>query len=277
MPSRHLRGHCRVCESLMFQQAITAVLKYSHRLHRGGLADRLVRLNIYAGMGIHDGILHRLVLLKLFEYTGIVPPPFPSNQNSIASQIWSSNLENYTPRDPAYMNAFMMKSAASLDGVKMRLVNNAEDLHFFSHVENHLLSLALQSLPRTSVFRCPQLYSGQVEIQQLGLDHFGIEFLECRLNNGPPTEDLVISFTNAMSEYVARGETITIKRAWSFTDTVEDALHYSSGVLLVANALTDSAVWDRAAYVTPLSDGPMKTEYTFMAGTEFKVQSGRQC
>ncbi|KAI0448575.1 hypothetical protein F5B21DRAFT_521617 [Xylaria acuta] len=215
----------------------------------------------------------RMVLLKVFEYTGIPPPPFPLDQNSIAEQIWTSNWETYKPQNPDYMHSFMMKPAESLEEVKAQLGDGANDLHQLSTVENNLLSAALQSLPRTSVFQRPQLFSGQVDIAQMGLDHFGIEFLEYPLNDGPVGQELIIGFADVLHTYVSAGKTITTKMAWSFTDSVESALHYANGILLVANSPWESAVWDTVAYVTALSDDPNKIEYLFAPGTQFEVQS----
>ncbi|KAI1083312.1 hypothetical protein F5B20DRAFT_596406 [Whalleya microplaca] len=214
----------------------------------------------------------RLVFMKIFEYTDIPLSPFPIDQNSIASEIWTSSYNTYKPDNLDYMNSFMMKPSNSLDDVKAQLSRVASDLHNWSDVENRLLSTAMESLPRTSVLQHPILYSGQVDIYQLGLDHFGIEFLECPLNSGPVGEELVTAFAEVMGTYVAIGKTITTKMVWSFTDNVNDAMHYSNGILLVAKAPGGSFVWDRAAYVTDLSDDPKKTEYPFMLGTRFEVQ-----
>ncbi|RYC65451.1 hypothetical protein CHU98_g732 [Xylaria longipes] len=215
----------------------------------------------------------RMVLLKVFEYTGIPPQPFPLDWNSIAEQIWTSNWDTYTPQDPDYMHSFMMTPAGSLGDVEAQLGNVASELHRLSTVENNLLSAALQSLPRTSVFRHPQLFSGQVDISQMGLDHFGIEFLEYPLNDGPVGQELITGFADVLHTYISEGKTITTKMAWSFTDSVESALHYSNGILLVANCPQESTVWDTTTYVTTLSDDPKKIEYLFAPRTRFEVQS----
>ena len=215
----------------------------------------------------------RMVFLKIFEYTGIPPPPFPTDQSSIATAIWTSNWGSYTPQNKDYMHSFMMQPANSLDDVKAQLSNVATALHNFSSVENRLLSAAMKALPRTSIFQHSQLFSGQVDIYQLGLDRFGIEFLECPANTGPVGKELIIPFAETLATYVSAGKTITTKMVWSFTDSVEDAMHYSNGILLVANIPRGSVVWESAAYVTLLSNDPKKTEYTFMPGTQFQVQS----
>ena len=215
----------------------------------------------------------RMVFLKIFQYTGIAQNPFPIDQTSIAQEIWESNWGSYTPQNADFMNSFMMKPASTLQSVVDQLQKIASKLHAFSDVQNRLLSAAMQALPRTSIFSKSQPFSGQMDIYQLGLDHFGIEFLECPANTGPVGQQLTYAFASAMADYVSKGKTITTKMVWSFTDSIQDAMHYSNGILLVANPPGDSFVWETAAYITPLSDDPEKTEYTFMPGIKFDVQS----
>ncbi|KAH7329715.1 hypothetical protein B0I35DRAFT_48667 [Stachybotrys elegans] len=215
----------------------------------------------------------RMVFFKIFQYTGISEEPFPVDIDSIAMQIWNSNWGSYNPKNPDYMNSFMMEPADSLADVNAQLSRTATKLHSFSDAENRLLSAAMQALPPTSVFQHPQLFSGQMDIYQLGLDHFGIEFLECPLNEGPVGRELATAFADALRSYISAGKTIITKMAWSFTDDAKDAMHYSNGILLVANTAKDSLIWKQASYVTPLSDDPKKTEYVFAPGTQFEVHS----
>ncbi len=44
------------------------------------------------------------------------------------------------------------------------------------------------------------------------------------------------------------------------------------GILLVANPPDGATVWKAANYITPLSDGAKKIEYTFPPGTSFLIQ-----
>ena len=122
----------------------------------------------------------------------------------------------------------------------------------------------------------PRLFSGQVDIYQFGLDRFGVELLECPLNKGPVADSMTTDFKTVLSTYVSQGRTITTKMVWSFTDTVQDAIHYSNGILLVANPPDDAWVWDIPAHVTPLSDNYNKPEYTFPPGTRFRILSVEQ-
>jgi hypothetical protein len=221
----------------------------------------------------------RLVFLKIFEYTkytGKGQPPIPIDQHSVARKIWTSDWGLYTAQDRDFMHSFMMKPAWSLLDTELQLMNNHTELHHFSDIENRLLSAAMQGLPRTSASSHLQLFSGQPDIYQLGLDHFGIEFLECPSNDGPISKPLADSFKAAITTYISEGKTITTKMVWSFTNNIYHAMHYSNGILLVANHPGDSLIWENAAYITPLSDDPKKTEYAFMAGTQFKVERVNQ-
>ena len=218
----------------------------------------------------------RLVFMKIFQYTGMKTTPLPLDLLSIAEQIWNSNWGTYKPSDPYYMQSFMMKPASSLQDVETQLKGVATKLQQFSEVQNRLAAAAMQSFPRTSVLSKPHLFSGQVDIYQLGVDHFGVEFLECPLNEGPDTQSLNIKLDTAMATYVSPGHVITTKMIWSFTDTMDDAMHYSNGIVLVANRPEESWVWDTASYVTPVSDSEAKTEYTFMPGSRFEVNSSEQ-
>ena len=72
------------------------------------------------------------------------------------------------------------------------------------------------------------------------------------------------------------GDTLTTKMVWSFGNSMDEAMQYQNGIVLVANPPTGAAVWDVASYITPLSDDPTKIEYTFAPGTTFLVQSVEQ-
>ena len=215
----------------------------------------------------------RMVLCKVFEYTGVPPSPLhPLNKSEVANMIWLSNWRSYNPRDKYYMNSFMMRPAHTLDDVKLQLAEVAPALREISDVENRLLSAAVLALPRTSIFSKRRLYSGQLDIYQFGLDRFGTEFLECPLNKGPVTDSMTIPFELVINTYVSPGSIITTKMFWAFTDTVEDALHYSSGILIIANPPhPTSRVWDTVSHITPLSDDSEKTEYIFPPRSRFRV------
>ena len=218
----------------------------------------------------------RMVLMKIFQYTASGQVPLPLDQDSIASAIWESDWMTYNPGNADYMNSFMMVPADSLQNVQAQLAKVALRLQQFSDVENRLLAAAFQAMPRTSLIAKPQLFSGQVDIQQLGTEHFGIEFLQCPLNAGPVTQPLQMPLEQALATFISVGSTITTKMVWSFGDSMDEAMQYQNGIVLVANPPADSWVWNTASYITPLSDDPAKIEYTFAPGTSFLVQSIEQ-
>lgn len=213
----------------------------------------------------------RVVLMKIFEYTSIGSAPYSLDQASIAAAIWESNWGTYTPQNVDYMNSFMMVPANSLQNVQNQLAQVAPALQTFSDVENRLLCAAFQSLPRTSIVSEPQLFSGQVDISQLGTEHFGIEFLQCPLNDGPVGTPLQIPLEVALDTYIQVGQVITSKMVWSFGSSLEEAMQYQNGIVLTANPPNDAWVWDTVSYITALSDDPTKIEYTFAPGSSFEV------
>ncbi|KAJ8077454.1 hypothetical protein AAF712_007451 [Marasmius tenuissimus] len=215
----------------------------------------------------------RMVFLKVFEYTSIDQTPPPLDLRSLAQMIWQSNWGTYVPGDLDYMNSFMMKPAETQLEVENQLMEVQSELHKFSDVENRLLAAAAQSLPRTCILAKPYLFSGQVDIQQMGMSRFGIEMLEFPGNKGPVGNTLEVAFVAAERSFLKPDSIITTKMVWAFTDTEEDALHYANGILLVVEPPADSFVWDTVAYVTELSDNDKKIEYIFPPGSSFRVRS----
>ncbi|KAL7814989.1 hypothetical protein V8C44DRAFT_363386 [Trichoderma aethiopicum] len=222
----------------------------------------------------------RMVLFKIFQYTGvssgIASRPYLLDRESLALSIWQSNFSVYTPQNPNYMRTFMMEPADSLDNLTAQLDAVIERVYALSEVENRLLGAALEAMPRTAIASKPRLFSGQVDMKQLGTERFGIEFLECPLNEGPVGVELADSLEDALASYLAVGRTVTTKMAWSFTDNLADAIHYSNGIVLVLDPPPDAWVWEAVAFVTPLSDDPGKIEYVAAPGTKFEVKSVRR-
>lgn len=217
----------------------------------------------------------RIVLMKIFEYTSIGESPYPLDLSNISKQIWDSNWGSYNPRNKDYMNSFMMSPAHSENEVMKQLETNHEKLQEFSNIENRLIAAAIQSMPRTSTKLVPKLYSGQPSMNQLGLDHFGIEFLQCPLNSGPISVPLEIPFDVALDKYICEGEIITTKMVLEFATSYYEALHYNNGIIIIVSPPQGAVVWDNVSNITPLSDdpeSPIKIEYLFAPGTDFRVQ-----
>jgi hypothetical protein len=216
----------------------------------------------------------RIVFFKIFVYTRVEGNPL--DKASIANAIWTSSWSPYTPDNADYMNSFMMTPAHNLDEVVAQLNEVAPQLYQYNQAENNILTTAFLSMPRTSTLAKPHLYSGQVDISNLGTEHFATEFLEFPGNAGPVSNPLQMPLQEALSSFIQVGKTITTKMVWSFTDSIEDAMHYQNGILLIANPPEGAVLWDCANYVTPLSDDPNKTEYTFPPNTQFMIQKIEQ-
>ncbi|KAJ5782359.1 hypothetical protein N7457_004133 [Penicillium paradoxum] len=216
----------------------------------------------------------RMVLLNMFQYTALeLQHTTPRDQQSIAKAIWTSNWGSFTAQDPHFMASFMMKPAWTQLEVELQLLHIRAKLEKAVEVENRLLSAAMESLPRTSILSKPHLFSGQLDLSQLDIGDFAISFRECPSNKGPIFQPLRHDLAKATSTYLAEGKVVTTKVTWSFTDSIDEAMHYSNGIILVADFSDDSRVWETASYITPLSIDPKKTEYTFPPGSQFEVQS----
>ncbi|KAK5988848.1 hypothetical protein PT974_10344 [Cladobotryum mycophilum] len=198
----------------------------------------------------------RFVFLKIFQYTGINSHRHPH----------PLDMKNF-------MNSILMKPADSLANLTTQLDSVIDRLYDLSEVQNRLLAAAMRSMPRTSAVSKPQLFSGQVDIYQLGVEHFGIEFYECPLNKGPIGEQLEYPLTQTLSTFASVGSTITTKMVWSFADSLPAAFHYSNGIVLSVSLPADAWVWDEINYITPMSDDDKKYEYVFAPGTQFEIKS----
>ncbi|KAF7965013.1 hypothetical protein HWV62_1056 [Athelia sp. TMB] len=215
----------------------------------------------------------RMVLPMVFQYTDLPQNPFPLDEDSIALMIWRSNWEEYQPSDPDYMRSFFMEPADSLEDVATQLPKISSRLQQSAIVANRLLHAAAYALPRTPVLAKPYLYSGQVDIQDMGTSRFGACFYEFSGNAGPIGQPLEVQLPAALDSFLRPGSIITTKMTWSFTDTIEDAMSHSNGILLIAEPQIGCVVWEEGAYVTDLSVESTKTEYIFTPESRFRVQA----
>ncbi|PIL34298.1 hypothetical protein GSI_03073 [Ganoderma sinense ZZ0214-1] len=222
----------------------------------------------------------RMVFMKVFQYTAMAETPLPLDLPSIALMIWESKWDSYIPQNADYMSSFLMQPANAQDEVDVQLKQVHDELQRFSDVENRLLAAAIAALPRTTILARPYLFSGQVDIYQMGMSRFGIGMLEYPGNAGPVTSALEVEFAAAVATFFQLDSVITTKMVWAFTDSEADAMHYSNGILLIVEphdpADVDSILWDTSAYVTGLSNDPEKTEYLFPPGSMFRVLAVEQ-
>lgn len=214
----------------------------------------------------------RMVFYNIFAYTAAGGPPYSLDLDSIAQNIWLSNWGTYNPQNADYMNSFLMVPASTEASVLQQLEGNYLQVQPLNTSELNLLAAACASMPRTSLIQQPQLFSGQVDIYQLGTEHFAIEFLQCPLNSEVGTP-LTMPLQQALDSFITVGATLTTKMPWSFGSTMAEAMTYQNGIILVASPPPNTAVWDSACYVTPLSDDPNKIEWLFSPGTSFEVTS----
>ena len=212
----------------------------------------------------------RMVLFKVFRYTGIEGKPL--DQPTIANLIWTSNWPPFTPKHQDFMHSFLMTTADSEEDVVCQLKKVHAQLYAYSEAQNNLLRIAFYSMPRTSTFKIRQLFSGQPDISNLGLDHFAAEFLEFPNNKGPVGASFELPFQKALTTVFKVGNTITTKSVMSFTEHQDYAMQYSNGILLVVSPPPNTILWTNASYITPLSDDPKKNEYTFVPGSKFLIQ-----
>lgn len=122
----------------------------------------------------------RMVFMKIFEYTSVKPIEeglFPLDENSVVDMIWDSNWGTYNPQDRDYMNSFLMEPADDIESVRKQLTEVRDSLHRLSLAQNRFLTAAFRALPRTKGDTTRWLFSGQMDIYQLGTSRFGIEFL----------------------------------------------------------------------------------------------------
>ena len=211
----------------------------------------------------------RIDFMRIFTYTGVENTPL--DMNNIANGIWTANWPPYTPDNVDYMNSFMMVPASSLEDVQNQLDAMAPALSVNNVSESNTIIAALQSMPRTSCISMPKLYSGQVAISNLGSEYFASYFLELPANSNPSLPPLQMDLDQAIETFMAVGEVITLKSFMSFTDSFEDAQHYSNGIVITVTPPDGAITWKQSTYITPLSDGPDKTEYLFQPNTKFSI------
>lgn len=211
----------------------------------------------------------RIDFMRIFKYTRVSGSPF--DVDSIADAIWSADWPPYTPENSVYMNSFMMLPASTLQDVQSQLNSKAPTLNTNNISESNIINAALTSMPRTSCISVPKLYSGQVAISNLGPEHFATYFEEMPANSDPSLPPLQMPLANALSSFMAVKNSITLKSFMSFTDSFQDAQHYSNGIVIIVTPPNGAINWEQSTYITPLSDGPEKTEYLFHPSTKFLV------
>lgn len=214
----------------------------------------------------------RMDLFHLYRYVAL--PKAPLDMAQIASGIWTANWPPYVPSNADFMNSFMMKPAASLAEVGAQLDRVAVPLKTDLDALARVTAAAKYALPRVSTLSKPELYSGQVAISNLGESAFAVYFLEYPGNAGPVGTPMAMELEQALGSFMAPGHTLTLKSFISFTDSLQDAMHYQNGIVLKLRPPAGARTWGEGiTYITPLSDEDDKIEYTFSPGARVRINS----
>src|SRR5260370_12199373 len=86
---------------------------------------------------------------------------------------------------------------------------------------------------------------------------------------------MTIDFETVITTYASPGNTITTKMVWSFTDTIQDAIHYSHGIILVANPPPNALIWEQAMS-HPYRINVRKSSIYFLGGQNFKCYQRKE-
>lgn len=231
----------------------------------------------YLGLSLYDWTtadFFRMDIWNYYRYTAL--PGQPLDDNDIVNAIWTSAWKPYVPSDPNFMNSMMMTPANTEQEVAAQYPNVAEPLYRMLDALKRVTTSALISMPRTSVVSKPLLYSGQVDVSNLGEDALPVYFREYPGNAGPAGSPMGMPLAQALSSFMAPGQIVTLKSFMSFTDTLDDAVHYSNGILVEMSPAARNVTWRQCAYVTPFSNEADKTEYLFCPDSQFVMGTSSQ-
>ena len=211
----------------------------------------------------------RVDMYSFFVYTGVAG--LPLDLDSIAELIWTANWPPFTHENVDFMWSLMMKPAQTRDEVVSQLNAVHQQVRQFQLVEMNIIKQALWNLPRVSVQDVAVLYHGGPDISNMGMARFCAQFLELPGNVGPVSQPLQLDINQALDTILRNGSVLTTKGFWSYTDSESGAMKYSNGILVQVVPGEGAEYWPSAPYITPLSDGPEKTEYLFEPGCRFTV------
>ena len=216
----------------------------------------------------------RMDMYHLYRYTAV--HGMPLDDNDIINGIWTSNWPPYTPQDPAFMVSLMMLPATSEQQVAVQYQKVKQQMLTYLDALMRLTRSSMYSMPRTSTLAKPMLYSGQVAISNLGQDAMAVYFEQYPGNAGPVGAPMGMPIDEALQSFMSPGSLLTLKTFVSFTDSEDDAQHYSNGIIIEMSPPKGAAVWPQCTYITPLSDGATKTEYTYAPGSRWEITGSRK-
>lgn len=216
----------------------------------------------------------RMKLFSYFRYTG---PKFKSellDRLSICELIWETNYPPYSAKDTGLMRSLLMFPSFSLTDVYNQLVTKETKLVEYSRSELYLINHAIDKLVKTNPVHTsdtPNLYSGQPDSSSMKISHFFALFEELSQNNDSSEPQLVL--TCSIKEFFANNPIVTTKGILPTTDTFEDAMNYSKGLILKFSPPNKFSYWPNIAYVTPFSEDKNKTEFLLQFGSRLMFQS----
>ncbi|MGD2110369.1 MAG: hypothetical protein PVI86_13390 [Phycisphaerae bacterium] len=213
----------------------------------------------------------RMDMLHLYRYTALAGAPL--DDADIVKGIWTADWPPYSHTDEAFMHSLMMTPCSTEEEVAEQFAKVRNVLPSMLTSLEHVTTAALTSMQRTSVLSKPALFSGQVAISNLSEEAFAVYFNEYPGNAGPVGHAMGMPLADALAGFMAPGNTVHLKSFMSFTDSEQDAAHYSNGILVEVAPVPRSAVWAQCAYITSLSDEAGKIEYLFPPGSGFVVDS----
>lgn len=240
------------------------------------LADTLFPWTQYAyelAFSIYDWTtanFFRLNIVNLFRRTQMQDEPL--NKVDIVDAIWTANYPPYNPSDVPFMHSMLMEPAKSREDVDVQYDKVHLELLRYLDALKRVTSVAIAAMPRTCIKAKPKLYSGQVDIS-LPTCIFPVFFEEYPGNKSSTPEKMGMPLKDALSTFMNKSQVVTLKAFMAFTDSQEDAINYSSGILVEMSPapLTNNSTgtWRQCAFVSKLSNELYKTEYLFTPGSKF--------
>lgn len=222
------------------------------------------------GLSVYDWTTPDFFRMDVFNYYRYIAlAGAPLSDGDIINAIWTTNWPPYQPSDAQFMASMLMSPCYSELEVQVQYDRFSAELKILLDALKRITVAAVQSMPRTSILSIPALYSGQVDVSNLGAGAFATYFLEYPGNAGPPGTPMGMPLEQALETFLAPDQPVTLKSFLSTTDSEQDALRYSNGILLQLTPDPSRAVWTDCAYVTPLSNEATKTEYLFVPGSRF--------
>ena len=107
-----------------------------------------------------------------------------------------------------------------------------------------------------------------------GESAFPIYFQEYPGNAGPVGKVMAMDLDVALDTFMAPSNVVILKTFISFTNSLNDAMHYQNGIVLMLSPPAQLRTWgDGITYITPLSDEANKIEYTFSPGANIQINS----